>query len=349
MKVGIIGCGGIAPMHLGAYKRLKNVEVVGLCDLRLERAKKLAAKFGVENTYSDYSEMLKKGLDLVDICTPVTTHAKIISDVAEVVPSILVEKPLALNLAQCDDIIKKVNKHGCKLCVGHNQIFSPHIQKAKKMVDSEGFNLHCFRTTLKASFETLKRYDLAPPWNVTPEQRGIIWEVCCHHAYLQLHLLPDIKEVYAVGGKVKYPVYDDFAVLLRTESDRFGMIELSWLSREFEVLYELRNAAGRRFQIFWEHDYMVETSEDPPYSPGPVVRNVFVDQKRLLAKWLRFGTCYIHKRKLLPSTNLINSFIESIEKDLPSPVTAEDGKKTIALLECIEKSLIEKKAVSLNA
>ncbi|MFX1536027.1 MAG: Gfo/Idh/MocA family protein [Promethearchaeota archaeon] len=348
MKVGIIGCGGIAPLHLGAYKRLKAVEVVGLCDLNLERAKNLAAKFGIENTFTNYWDMFDKGLDLVDICTPVSTHAKICCDAAEAVPAILLEKPMGLNVAECDEIIKKVNKHGRKLCLGHSQLFSPHIQKAKKMVDSEGFNLYSFKTSLRASFEILKAYDLVPPWNVTPEQKGIIWEVCCHHAYLQLHFLPDIKEVYALGGKVKYPVYDDFAVLLRTSDDSFGMIELSWISHAFEVLYEFRNRAGKSFQIQWEHDYMLETSEDPPFTVGLIAKNIFNDQKQLWAKWAKFASCFLHKRKLLPAFNLISSYVESIEKDLPSPVTPEDGKKTIALLECIEKSLAEKKAVPLN-
>lgn len=348
MKVGIVGCGGIAPYHISAYKKLKNVEVVGLCDLNLKRAKTLAAEFRVKNTYSNYWDMFKKGLDFVDICTPVSTHAKIVGDAAEAVPAILVEKPMALNVAECDEIIKKVRKHGRKLCIGHSQLFSPHIQKAKEIADSEGFNLHCFRITFKASFETMKSYGYAPPWNITPEQGGIIWEVCCHHAYLQLHFLPDIKEVYAVGGKVKYPVYDDFAILLRTESDRFGIIELSWVSREFEVVYELRNPAGRRIQILWEHDYMTELSEDPPFTVGRVARNVYVDEKRLLKKWIRFGTCSINNRRLLPSFNLIRSYIESIEKDLPPPVTPEDGRKTINLLESIQKSLTEKKPIQLE-
>jgi len=163
-----------------------------------------------------------------------------------------------------------------------------------------------------------------------------------------LHFLPDIKEVYAVGGKVKYPVYDDFAILLRTESDRFGIIELSWVSREFEVVYELRNPEGRRLQILWEHDYMTELSEDPPFTVGRVARNVYVDEKRLLKKWIRFGTCSINKRRRLPSFNLIRSYIESIEKDLPPPVTPEDGRKTVHLLESIQKSLTEKKAIQLG-
>ena len=348
MKVGIIGCGGIAPLHIDAYKRLKGIEVVGLCDLNLERAKILAAKYKVENTFTNYWDMFKKDLDLVDICTPVSTHAKIACDASEVVPAILLEKPMASNVAECDKIIKKVNKNGRKLCIGHSQLFSPHIQKAKRIVDSKGFNLYNFIISLRASFKTLRDYNLVPPWNTTPEQKGIIWEVCCHHAYLQLHFLPDINEVYALGGKVKYPVYDDFAVLLRTSSDSFGIIELSWISHAFEVLYEFRNRAGRSFQIQWEYDYMLETSEDPPFTVGLVAKKIFNDEKRLLTKWARFANCYMHKRKLLPTLNLISSCVESIEKDLPPPVPPEDGKKTIHLLECIEKSLDEQHAVKLS-
>jgi len=349
MKVGVIGCGGIAPSHIQVYQGLKNVKVVALCDLNLEKAKNLAARFEIEKTFRDYWDMLEKeDLDLVDICTPVSTHARIVCDTAKAVPAIFVEKPMALNVSECDEMIKEVKKHGSKLCVGHNQIFSPHIQRAKSMVDSGAFNLFSFRTTLKASFEKLKEYNLVSPWNVSPKQKGIIWEVCCHHAYLQLYFLPDIKEVYAVGSKVKYPVYDDFAVLLRSAGERFGIIEISWLSHETEVVYELRDSTGRRVQIHWEFDYMLEKSEDPPFTVGGVARSFLVDEKRLLQKWSRFGICYFRKRKSLPLFNLISSYIESIESDLPPPVSPEDGKNTISLLECIEKSLNAKRSVPLS-
>lgn len=343
MKVGIVGCGGIAPIHLRVYKRLEGVEVTSLCDLNLERATNLAGRFHVKKTYSNYQEMFEKeNLDLIDVCTPVSTHLHIVGDAAETIPAILVEKPMALNVAECDEMIRTVEKHGRKLCIGHNQIFSPHIQKAKSMIDSGDFKLYSFRTTLKASFENLKAYNLAPPWNVLPEQKGIIWEVCCHHAYLQLTFLPDIEEVYAVGSKVKYPVYDDFAVLLRTKEDRFGIIELSWIQRETEVVYELRDITGRRLQILWEFDDMLELSQDPPFTVGLVAKNMLVDEKRLLQRWAKFETCFLLKRKLLPTAGLITSYLEAIKKDLPSPVTAEDGRRTISLLESIEKSLVEK-------
>lgn len=346
MRVGVIGCGGIAPSHIRVYKGLRNTEIAGLCDLNLDRAKSAAAKFGIERSYNDYFEMFEKEkLDLVDICTPVLTHCQIVCDASKSVPAILCEKPMALNVADCDRMSREVERNGSKLCLGHNQLFSPHIQRMKSLIESDSFNLYTLRTTLKGSFETLKAFNLAPAWNVQPEQKGIIWEVCCHHAYLQLDFLPLIEEVYAVGSKVKYPVYDDFAVLLRTREERFGLIEISWLSHEAEVVYEWGDSRGRRIQLYWDFDYMVENSEDHPFTVGSAFKNFLVDEKRLLQRWSRFGFSYFRRRKLLPTFNLISSFVESIEKGLPSPVPPKEGRNTIRLLECIQKSLDERQPV----
>jgi predicted dehydrogenase len=349
MNVGIIGCGGVAPAHIKAYQKIKGVKVVAVCDLNLERAKSLGARFGIKKVFDNYWDMFKAcKLDLVSVCTPVSTHKQIVCDVATAVPAILVEKPMALSVSECDEMIKAVNKYGSKLCIGHNQIFSPLIQRAKALVDSGKFKLLSFRTTQKESFELLRAYNLAPAWNVSPEQKGIIWEVCCHLAYLQLHFLPDIKEVYAVGGKVRYPVYDAFAVLLRTNDERFGLIELSWISKETEIVYELSDIEGKRLQIHRDFNYFLENSITPPFNVIGVLKNILVDEKRVLQKWMSFGLSYIHKTKTFPTFQLINSYIECIKKDLPPPISPKDGRNNIKLLECIEKSLRERKPEKLN-
>jgi len=349
MKVGLIGCGGIAPVHLRAYKMRRDIQVVGLCDLNLARAKNLGNRFGVEKTFTDYWNLLEgEKPELVDICTPVSTHARIVCDVAKAVPAILVEKPMALNVEQCDAMIEEVEKRGTKLCIGHAQIFSPNIMKAKALVDSGRFNLLSFETVQKESFELLKSHDLAPAWNVAPDQRGVIWEVCSHLAYLQLHFLPNIKEVYAVGGKVKYPVYDNFGVLLRTESERFGLIELSWLSNETDIVYELSDFTGKRLQIHRDFDYLVEKNEEPTFTVSDAARNFFVEEGRILRKWTRLGMSYFRGRRTLPVVNLINTYLNCIKNDLPPPVTPEDGRNTISLLEAIQKSLDNRQPVKVD-
>lgn len=349
MNVGLIGCGGIANIHIEAYKRIKDIKVTALCDLDLNKAKTLATKFKVGKVFDNYMDMIEtEKLDLVDICTPVSTHARIICDASKVVPAIMVEKPMARSVLECEEIIKEVRRHGTKLCIGHNQIFLPTIQKAKSLTESGDFDLFSFRTVVKENFEFLKAHGWLAPWAVTPEQKGVIWESCCHLAYLQLHFLPNIIEVYAVGNKLKYPVYDDFVVVLRTEDGRFGIIELSWLAKETEISYELRDKRGRRVEIYRDFDYLIEKSEKPPYNALYVVRNLLADEKRILEKWVRYGFRYFSGGKVLPTFLLISEFIGSIEKDLPPPVSPEDGKKTIALLECIKKSLDESKPIALR-
>jgi len=349
VNVGLIGCGGIAKVHMQVYQSMKNVNVVGLCDLNLERAKHLAKKHNVNKTFENYANLVEiKDLDLVDICTPVSTHAHIACDVAKDVPAILVEKPMALSVSECEKMIKETKKHGSKLCIAHNQIFLPSIQKAKSMIDQGDFDLLSFTTMQKESFESLKAHELAADWMIKPEQKGILWEVCCHLAYLQLHFLPDISEVYAVGSKTKYPVHDHFAVLLRTPNQLFGLIDLSWVSNETEIIYEIRGSKGKRAQIYRDFDYFLENSVNPPLNVANVARGFLVDEKRVLQKWMNFGLNYFQKRKMIPHLKLVGNYITSIEQDLPPPILPEEGKNTINLLESISKSLDEKRPVKIN-
>jgi predicted dehydrogenase len=349
INVGVIGCGDIANMHLKVFKSMRNVNVVGVCDLNLERAKGIAHRYRVEKIFTDYNELFEvKDLVLVDVCTPISTHARIVCDAAKTVPAILVEKPMALTVAQCDEMIKALQKHGSKLCISHQQIFLPSIEKAKSMIDNGTIKLVSFTTKQKESFELLKANKLAADWMVAPEQGGILWEVCTHLAYLQLHFLPDIVEVDAIGAKVKYPVYDNFAVLLRTANRCFGLIELSWVSKETEIVYEISDAQGKRIQIYRNFDYFLDSQAPPPLSAKGAIGGFFAEEKRTLQKWSKFSSNYVWKKKMIPHFKLISNYINSIEKNLAPPIPPEEGRRTVHLLECIKKSLEEKHPVTIN-
>lgn len=347
MKVGLIGCGYIADGHMAVYKGIDNVNVVAVSDIDLKKAKFFAERHEVGKVFEDYTGLLEReDLELVDICTPVSTHFRIACDAARFGRNVLVEKPMALSTSECERMIDDSEKHGTKLCVCHNRLFLPSIMQAKSIVDSG--NLTSFKTTVKESFELLKSYDLARSWNLTPEEKGILWEVGCHEAYLQLHFLGNIEEVYAVGNKVKYPVYDEFAVLLRTSGPRYGVMEVSWVSKEPEIIYEISTSDEKRLQIDEELDYILEKSENPSWSVRNAIRNIYVDEKRVFRKWMKFGLNYLQKKKIISHFNLIRNYIESLEKDLPPPVSPQDGRNTVKLLECIEESLDKHRVVRMN-
>jgi predicted dehydrogenase len=255
------------------------------------------------------------------------------------------EKPMGRNSEECERMIEESRKHGTKLCVCHNQLFFPFVRQLKSIADSEGFNMTSFRTYHRENFEWLKAHGLAQPWNVSPENGGILWEVGCHLAYVQLHFLKDVEEVYAQGVKAKYQVWDDFTVLLRTQSQRWGVMEISWVAQEPDMVYEIISSNGRRVQGFLPHGIVFERTQRSMATASDVARSWFTDQKRLFTKWMKFARDQAKKPES-GHFGLISSYVESLEKGSPSPVTGEDGRNAIRLLECIEESLNERRPVA---
>ena len=349
MKIGIIGCGNIAGTHVRAYETIKNAEIVGVADKDIKRAKVFAGKHKIKKAFSNYYDLLEiKDLTLVDICTPTSTHEPITCDAAKYGVNVLMEKPMSRSSDQCERMITESRKHGTQLCVCHNQLFYPNVMKLKSIAERKDFALTSFRTTVKEDFEFLKAHNLAHDWNVSPEHGGILWEVGCHLAYLQLHFLNDITEVYALAVKAKHQVWDDFVVLLRTKSQLYGIIEVSWVIHEPEMVYEVVGSEGGWVQTFLPHGYVIDRAQDSLGSATDVVRSYFSDQGRVFTKWAKFAKDQFKK----PETGhlgLIRSYVENLEQGQASPVTGEDGRNAIKLLECIEKSLKEKRAVEYSA
>ncbi|MEM1506753.1 MAG: Gfo/Idh/MocA family oxidoreductase [Candidatus Bathyarchaeia archaeon] len=348
MNVGLIGCGRISHVHMKAYKAIDKIRVVAVSDVDVNKAKAFANLYKIEKVCSDYREFLDiKDLDFVDICTPTGTHETIVCEAARGGVNVLVEKPMGRNSKECEEMITEARKHGTQICVCHNQLFYPSVRLLKSIADSKDFNLIAFRTFHRENFEWLKTHGLAQPWNVDPEHGGILWEVGTHLAYLQLNFLNDVSEVYALGAKAKYRVWDDFMVLLRTPSQRWGIMEISWVAKESEMFYEIVSSDGRRVQAFIPHNYVIERAQESAADVTGVARNFLTDLKRLYRKWAKF-TVDQFKKPLSGHFELITGYVNSLEKGLPAPITGEDGRNAVKLLECIQESLDMQRPTNIN-
>ena len=335
VNIGVIGCGRVANLHLGAYRHIPEANVVAVSDIDLEKAKLFAQNYDISKVYNNYLDILEmKDLDFVTICTPTSTHAKIATEAARFGHNILLEKPMARTTVDCDKIIQEVAKNRVKLCVCHNQIFIPQVTLAKSIVESEEFDLASFRVSIKEAATLIG----APSWTITPEEGGILWESGCHAAYLQLHFLKDAAEVFATGSKIKHPVYDHFAALVHTPNHALGIIEVSWLATDPEVLFEYMSSDGKRMQIV-NYNYF---SRIPEKLPKSILKGFYFDLKTIIRKWKTTAMDNLRKGKLmryLPHYILVGKYIESLRDDIDPPVKPEDGRKAIKLLESIESSL----------
>ncbi len=134
LKVGIIGTGVIFDLNVLGYLNNEDVEITSLCNRTIDKAKDKIKKFKLHKDtriYSDYKEMLdKEQLDLIEILLPHHLHADATIYAAKKgIKAISVQKPMALNLEQADEMIEECNKSRSILSIYENFVFAPHILK----------------------------------------------------------------------------------------------------------------------------------------------------------------------------------------------------------------------------
>ena len=114
LRVGLIGCGGIAGAHMRAYRQLEGVEVTAAAEIIPHRLRSFGESWGIEKLYPDYEVMLEREkLDIVSVCTTPFAHCAPTIAAAEAgVRGIFCEKPMAMNLAEADGCIPDYCRSG---------------------------------------------------------------------------------------------------------------------------------------------------------------------------------------------------------------------------------------------
>ena len=136
LKVGIIGCGGIANgKHLPAMKKNGKFEIAAVCDLLEERAIKAKEEYGTENTrvYTDYKELLEKEKDIeaVYVLTPNRSHSFISIDAMKAGKDVMCEKPMAKTYADAVEMVKTAKETGKILNIGYQNRYRPDSRYLK--------------------------------------------------------------------------------------------------------------------------------------------------------------------------------------------------------------------------
>jgi predicted dehydrogenase len=137
VRVAIIGCGSIAETrHAPEYAANTQSQLVAFCDPHLERAEKLAGRFGGK-AYADYRDVLRMSdLAAVSVCTSNKTHASISIEALQAGKHVLCEKPMATNLDDAQMMIDVAREAGKVLMIGHNQRLAVGHIKAKAILRS---------------------------------------------------------------------------------------------------------------------------------------------------------------------------------------------------------------------
>ena len=133
LKVAVVGVGGISGAHIPAWKKMEDVELVALCDVRPEQMD----KYDGVNKYTDFTEMLdKEQLDILDICLPTYLHADYAIIAMDRGIHVLSEKPISLHKADVARVYGAAKRNGVQFMVAQVLRFWPEYLKLKEIVDT---------------------------------------------------------------------------------------------------------------------------------------------------------------------------------------------------------------------
>ncbi len=342
MKYALIGCGRISPNHIAAAKK-NELEIVALCDVIKENIIDKVKKFDLSpgiNKYTDYVEMLEKERpELVAIATESGKHAEIALKCMDYGCNLIIEKPIALSIADADKIIEKSNQLGLKVCACHQNRFNKSILKIREAVDKNRFGKMFYGTAHIRWCRDHEYYDRAS-WRGTWEQDGgALMNQCIHNIDLLRWMMGDeIEEVVGMTDRLHhdYIEAEDLGIaLIRFKNGSYGIVEGTtnvYPKNLEETLYLFGEkgtvkAGGQSVNVIeeWRFSDMLDDPEEVKQRFHENPPNVYG---------------YGH-------TPLYADVIDAIEKDRPLYVDAVAGKRALELVLAIYKSSFEKTIVKL--
>jgi UDP-N-acetyl-2-amino-2-deoxyglucuronate dehydrogenase len=160
LNCAIIGAGAISSSHIEAYEALRDrCKLVAIADTDLNRVSEKQRKYGLPcAAYDDYRLLIADpAIDLVSICTPPSTHARLSIECLSAGKHVIVEKPMASSLEECDSMIEMAEKKGKLLSVVAQNRFRTQFYRIKKLIDSK-FTGELLHVAVNAFFWRGKSY-----------------------------------------------------------------------------------------------------------------------------------------------------------------------------------------------
>ncbi len=232
VRVGLIGSGFITAIHYEAFRRVLGAEVIGVASPTPGNAERFAKERGIPHAFTDVRALLDlKEIDLVVLGLPNDLHCQTVIQAAEAGKHVVVEKPMALNVAECDRMIAACDKAGVILGYAEELCFTPKYVRLKQLVDEGALGaIHLVK-------QSEKHDGPHTPWfyNTARSGGGVTFDMGCHAIEFFRWILgkdKPIKSVYAQLGTYVHAdktVGDDEALLiLNFEGGAIGLAEESW-------------------------------------------------------------------------------------------------------------------------
>jgi predicted dehydrogenase len=342
LRIGIIGTGGIADAHISGYLAFTDdCEIAALADVVPGRAAQKAEDFGLTEaaTFDDPLEMIAHGgLDIVSIATPPSTHASLAIAALDAGIHVLIEKPMAPSLEECDAMLAAQERSGRVLSVVAQNRFRDDLAALKEIVDSGLLGSISHVRVDSAWWRGMPYYDLW--WRGTWEKEGggCTLNHAIHHIDLLLWLLGSPTEITAMLANAQHDnaEVEDLSVAIFRYDRGLAQLTSSVVHHGEEQAIVIQGANARVSQPF---SVVAEQSRRDGFpedggAPGVVARiEALVAGRTPLAH--------------LGHEGQIGDLLSAIRDGRPPIAGGQDGRNAVEVVTAIYKAGFERQLVSL--
>lgn len=336
---GIIGCGMIANWHAGAIKNIEGTKLIGATDVAETSRAAFAEKYNIK-VFSSVEELLSyNDIDVVCICTPSGLHAPLSIQAANAGKHIIVEKPMAINLKETDDIINACETNNVKLTVISQLRFTKAISRLKEAVD-EGMLGKIISGDIYMKFYRSPEYYGTGGWRGTwkMDGGGALMNQGIHGIDLLQYIMGPVKSVFAHTRTLArdIEVEDTAAALIDFENGALGVIQgttsiYPGSPRRMEI-------NGDKGTIVLEEDSIVSWSIEGKETPSDIKLGRATNDSSIDPEAFSLDGHVLQ----------ISDMVEAIKNGRSPVVDCYEGRKPIEIIMAIYESSKTGKLVNIN-
>lgn len=345
LRTGIVGCGKVAAFHAKALINLEQSEFVAVCDRNLSRAQGFAANYGAA-AYQSLSDMIKDSkLDVICICTPHPAHALYAVEAADLGCHVIIEKPLAVSLEDCDKIIEAGDRNHVTIGTIVQRRFYRPCMRIKKAIDEGKIGTPILGTLNMLGWRDQAYYE-SDPWRGTwkGEGGGVMVSQAIHQMDLLLWYMGEVDEVYGIWKNLNHPyieVEDTAVAVIKFKNGGIGNLVMS--NSQNPALFGkvcVHGSNGASIGVQTDSGAMfiagVSTIMDSPYNDIWTIE----DEADMLEQMKREDSDFFHSVDSMYYYHQlqIEEFLQAVIEGKQPLVDAREGRRTVELFEAIYRS-----------
>jgi predicted dehydrogenase len=248
VRWGLIGCGDIAAKRVAAaLQGAPGSRLIAVSRRQADKASEFARQFGADRWHASWEDLVRSDVDAVYIATPVDLHAEMTIAAAESGKHVLCEKPMALDVEQCDRMVRAALANGVKLGVAYYRRFYPILRRLKELLRDGVIG-----APVTAQADSFGPFDPGPDeprrWLVDKGQSGggPMFDVGCHRIEVFLNLFGEVAEVRGIVARVALTrnVEDTGIAVLRFENGPVATVRVTHAVAEPRDTLEVYGRTG---------------------------------------------------------------------------------------------------------